>query len=329
MARFVGADLWTVLRALAEHPGPKQAAIAYFSEGSQINFGAGDTLIVDATERAIRSGQTSARKLLAAFRRGASVYSHDSLHAKIIVTAVGALVGSANLSANSMSLREAGALLVGADELEAVRAYIDQLRRESTLLSEVALNALSSLPAEPASRAIAAEKPSLRSALAAGLPALQDVVFGYYGGESYLTHARVAHEATRSQLPLPTGWDWYEYDNPPGFVGRVAKALRNRPVIHWSVEFGRDDRIRRFRRQDTFARNLICTLSVGKNMVTIFGPKGAATPFDLRAERKALVDSLNRGLGHASDALLGRINNSLAILAPADLGELLRLGSSA
>lgn len=61
-----------------------QAAIAYVSSAENLHLHAGDTLITDASENAIKAGQTSARVLREFFRRGVVVYHCAGLHAKLL-----------------------------------------------------------------------------------------------------------------------------------------------------------------------------------------------------------------------------------------------------
>lgn len=328
MAKFVGTDLWAEFGRLAKNAGGKTAAVAYYSAGSRVHFGKGDTLIVDATEDAIRGGQTSALMLLQAAEHGAEVFSHSSLHAKILLTPEAALVGSANLSASSTRLREAGVVLTQPSEVHAVREYIKQLRSEATKLSTTALRALAALPVEqrtltPRRRG----KPSLFQAIAEDLPTLNDVVFGYYGSASDLSRKDVVRGAEREQLPLPKGWTWFEYESDPGLREKIVAACGNRPVIHWVVKFADDASIHRFGRHEPFARSLLGTVRIRDTLASVFGPKGFVTPFDLAPERDELTRRLNRGLARASRALLRRVNSQLGVIESGDLRSLFALGA--
>src|SRR5687768_9182913 len=110
MLRLLSDDLWSEIEARSRRRGNKLAAIAYVSSDSVIRFGDGDTLVVDASDAASRTGQTTARLLRSAYSRGAEVVNLPGLHAKLLVVGGIAVVGSANLSANSRRLFEAGVL---------------------------------------------------------------------------------------------------------------------------------------------------------------------------------------------------------------------------
>jgi len=77
-------DLWKTVGKLAPLANSRQAAVAYVTS-ELVRFQDGDLLIVDASKRAITSGETAAQVLLAAHRRGVVVCSYPDLHAKVIV----------------------------------------------------------------------------------------------------------------------------------------------------------------------------------------------------------------------------------------------------
>ncbi len=68
-------------------------------------------MVCDASNNAIKTGQTSAAVLKRAFDRGSRLYNLPGLHAKILLLNEKALIGSANASGSSAhSLIEAGLL---------------------------------------------------------------------------------------------------------------------------------------------------------------------------------------------------------------------------
>jgi hypothetical protein len=67
-----------------------------------------DTLVVDASLKAVRSGATDPTALIALQKIGVRLFTRDSLHAKVLVYDKFAVIGSANASRNSAkSLHEA------------------------------------------------------------------------------------------------------------------------------------------------------------------------------------------------------------------------------
>jgi hypothetical protein len=103
MLKFVGARkaVWVAIEATGAKGGKKTAAIAWVSSSNRISFGAGDRLVVDASDHAIRQGLTSAKILREAFVRGAELRSRSGLHAKALVVGRTLFVGSMNASRRS------------------------------------------------------------------------------------------------------------------------------------------------------------------------------------------------------------------------------------
>ena len=66
MSELVSAELWRRLRELAKNAKRKHAAIAYVTDDRYVIFGKGDVLVTDASDGAIKSGQTSVEVLKAA-----------------------------------------------------------------------------------------------------------------------------------------------------------------------------------------------------------------------------------------------------------------------
>jgi hypothetical protein len=101
MNQLLSDDLWATLKKLAKRRSVKRAAVAYVSTDDYLKFGAGDILVTDASDGAIKGGQTDARVLERAFKRGAAIYSCPGLHSKIMLLDGTAVIGSANVSASS------------------------------------------------------------------------------------------------------------------------------------------------------------------------------------------------------------------------------------
>ncbi len=67
--------------------GKADVAVAYFGSdgGTLLPLRAGSRLVVDASESAVRSGQTHPEALLKLYRRGVAIYSKPGLHAKVFL----------------------------------------------------------------------------------------------------------------------------------------------------------------------------------------------------------------------------------------------------
>lgn len=142
-----GKRLWDELTPILD-PYSKNltAAVAYIgSQAAQhLALCAGSSIIVDASDRMIRSGSTDPRVLLAWVKSGVKVYSLANLHAKMILADSASAdnpaflaVGSANVScASANHLYEAIMLTDNADSIEEARtALIEWKTRAGSPLS--------------------------------------------------------------------------------------------------------------------------------------------------------------------------------------------------
>ena len=101
---FVSKDVWPRLtNAVKNARGPCEAAVAYFGIGGSklLPLSRGSRLVVDASEYAVKAGQTHPGDLLTLANRGVLIYSIPNLHAKVFLVSREAYIGSANVSANS------------------------------------------------------------------------------------------------------------------------------------------------------------------------------------------------------------------------------------
>jgi phosphatidylserine/phosphatidylglycerophosphate/cardiolipin synthase-like enzyme len=110
VTRFLFGDLlWKEIAKRAKNAHRTKAAIAYVTKASPLALKRGDVLVVDASDGAIASGQTSAAVLFSLRKKGISLFSHDGLHAKVVIADSVLFSSSANLSDSSFSkLFEAG-----------------------------------------------------------------------------------------------------------------------------------------------------------------------------------------------------------------------------
>jgi len=101
---FVSQDVWPELtRAARGSRRAGAAAVAYFGAGASrlLPLPKGSRLVVDASERAVASGQTCPADLIKLSRRGVAIFSVQNLHAKVFVLGKTAYIGSANVSRHS------------------------------------------------------------------------------------------------------------------------------------------------------------------------------------------------------------------------------------
>lgn len=106
---FTGGAVWDAVTAACRTRGPRVAAIAYLGPDAPrlLPLKKGDLLYCNASDQALLTRATSPDALAAYLDRGVTVRSCPTLHAKVLVTATHAVVGSANASANSTRLTEA------------------------------------------------------------------------------------------------------------------------------------------------------------------------------------------------------------------------------
>lgn len=125
---LLSQDAWPALKQAARaSKRPADVAVAYFGKGaaSLLKLPKGSRLVVDASERAVSSGQTSPADLLKLLKAGVDVYTVPNLHAKVYVFGRRAFIGSANVSRNSSeNLVEALLLTTDADAVAQAKAFV-------------------------------------------------------------------------------------------------------------------------------------------------------------------------------------------------------------
>lgn len=105
-------------------------AVAYLGKGARslLPLKAGSVLVVDASEGAVKAGQTYPRELLKYLKAKVEVFSQQDLHAKVFAFADRAFVGSNNASKRSRDdLVEAAFQLNGKGAVAEARAFVKEL----------------------------------------------------------------------------------------------------------------------------------------------------------------------------------------------------------
>ncbi|MDX6767067.1 MAG: phospholipase D family protein [Candidatus Methylacidiphilales bacterium] len=129
-ANFIAGDVWPQLTKAARSTQQRCAvAVAYFGKGASrlLPLPKGSILVVNASESAVKSGQTCPADLLAMSKRGVRVYSVANLHAKVFVLGRVVYVGSANVSRHSaQQLFEAVIRTMDAEVLSSAKQFIQQ-----------------------------------------------------------------------------------------------------------------------------------------------------------------------------------------------------------
>ena len=125
---FITQDIWPQLtKAVRNSRQPCAVGVAYFGAGAGrlLPLPNGSHLVVDASERAVASGQTCPADLIKLVKRGVRVFSVSNLHAKVFVLGSAAYIGSANVSNRSASqLVEAVIRTTEPGPLRAARKFV-------------------------------------------------------------------------------------------------------------------------------------------------------------------------------------------------------------
>lgn len=107
----------------------KQVAVAYLTHEGERGLGLkrGDSLHCAMSIRNCKAGVVDPGVVARLQKRGVRVYAHESLHAKVFFTARAAIIGSANLTANSRGLIEAAVFTTDSRVLKAVGSWLGGL----------------------------------------------------------------------------------------------------------------------------------------------------------------------------------------------------------
>src|SRR5262249_35232122 len=110
MQRVLSNDLWTEVRKQARASDTRLGAIAYVTR-DLVGFRKGDSLVVDASARAIRNDETGAPLLRKLHKKGVQLYDCADLHAKTLLLDDVAIISSGNMSLNSETRMVEAALI--------------------------------------------------------------------------------------------------------------------------------------------------------------------------------------------------------------------------
>lgn len=125
---FVSQNFWPHLtKAVRRAQQRCDVAVAYLGAGASrlLPLPKGSRLVVDASERAVASGQTCPADLIKL--RGVTKYNVPNLHAKVFVLGSAAYIGSANVSRHSASqLVEAVVRTTEPGAVRAARTFVRQ-----------------------------------------------------------------------------------------------------------------------------------------------------------------------------------------------------------
>lgn len=127
---MISNGVWKEITRAARAGKRAYVAVAYLGKGAGrlLPLGPGSQLVVDASDAAVKHGQTCPAELNALRKGGVSIYSVANLHAKVFVFGKQAFVGSANASNHSANaLVEAVVRCTDAKVVKAARAFVQSL----------------------------------------------------------------------------------------------------------------------------------------------------------------------------------------------------------
>lgn len=132
MNLLAGNDLWPLIFRLAQSSVRRWVAVSYVSDAVRLAFQPNDRLIVNASDESVISGATSAQELQRLYRLGVRLYSKANLHSKLYLFDDDVVVGSCNLSKNSLAfLFEVGIHASGKDQRLSAERVIEDLTANS------------------------------------------------------------------------------------------------------------------------------------------------------------------------------------------------------
>lgn len=102
--QLITKNVWHSITHAAKSTSIKSfVAVAYFGQGGarMLPLTKGSLLLVDASEKAVKSGQTCPEELLNLYYKGVKIFSLPNLHAKLFVIGKALFIGSTNVSSNS------------------------------------------------------------------------------------------------------------------------------------------------------------------------------------------------------------------------------------
>lgn len=153
MSGFPSPGPWEKISEELRRPNRRQVVvvIAYIGRDAPalMPLKAGDWLVCDASDTAIKQQLTSVEALRAFRRRKVAVFSVSGLHAKVIASSTSAWVGSANASRNSTeNLIEASVKVTGV-QARRVRQWAESLATDDREISGSDLTRLAGLKKYP------------------------------------------------------------------------------------------------------------------------------------------------------------------------------------
>lgn len=138
MQKLITGRVWKEITLRAKLTQQRSTvAVAYFSSAELLPLKRGSTLVIDMSERAVRSGQTNPSEVIILLRKGIDVYSVANLHSKVFVIGSRAFIGSTNVSSTSANgLIEAAIEITDRSIVGSCREFVKSLTGEPITLHD-------------------------------------------------------------------------------------------------------------------------------------------------------------------------------------------------
>jgi len=138
--KLLTSSIWPkITSAAASSSATANVAVAYFGTGGSalLPLKEGSRLVVDFSDRAVKSGQTNPSEIAKLIRRGVDVYNKPNLHAKVFAFRNRAFIGSTNVSNTSaFGLQEAVLETRDRKLAASMRRFVRRLCRDLVTLHE-------------------------------------------------------------------------------------------------------------------------------------------------------------------------------------------------
>src|SRR5688572_6498967 len=186
------------------------AAIAYVAPPMPIAFRAGATLVLDASDPAIRARSTNRDALNTLFNRRVRLFSYPGLHAKVLVLGRTAVIGSMNLSNHSQRrLIEAGIVTDHPQVVGDVVRFIESLIGNADEIKQPFLDRIATLrlaPRHGLPSGVRAHRPAEVPRSASWLLNLEP---GWDQAGPKGSGAEKGHQVAKRRLPPEAAYAWY------------------------------------------------------------------------------------------------------------------------
>lgn len=131
--KLITKNIWKELTSVVKKSKVKSIiAVAYFGQNASkmLPLLDGSILLVDASEHAVKCGQSCPDELLKLYYKGVQIHSHENLHAKLFVVGKTLYCGSTNVSGNSANrLQESLLKTTDKKAVEDAKDFIESLCR--------------------------------------------------------------------------------------------------------------------------------------------------------------------------------------------------------